>query len=81
MKSRSAHKHKIPRTNTAIILLCLGTTGTIVVAYPFTGRQVGIDLLGIIAILFVIVIGLLEHSGVRLTKALKVVRGFFNGKE
>jgi len=67
-------KGRIPRTNAAIILLALTIIGTILIIYPMMDKSIGIDLYGLILILFVIILGLLDFAGVDLTKAIKYIK-------
>ena len=67
-------KGRIPRTNTAIILLALTIIGTILIIYPIMDKPIGIDLYGLILILFVIILGLLDFAGVDLIKAIKYIK-------
>ncbi|HZX33846.1 MAG TPA: hypothetical protein VFF09_00535 [archaeon] len=74
-----AQKGRIPRTNTIIIFVCLSIIGAIVIIYPLIDRPIGLDLLGTISLLFVVILSLLDFAGVKILKAIKWVK--FWGKE
>ncbi len=71
---------RIPGTNTAIILLCLAIIGLIVLVYPLLEKPLGLDLLGIITLLFIIILALLDHAGVRVSRAVNWVKGLMRGE-
>ncbi len=80
MAGKFRQKGRIPRTNTAIVLVCLSIIGAIIVLHIAQGRQIGIDLYGFMLILFAIVFALLDYAGVKILRAMNEVRKAIRGE-